>query len=65
MEPEENLPRRVGDPLDTLARQDLDPMSIGELEARIVVLQDEIVRIRKHIERVVNHRASADALFKR
>ncbi|MFA5970234.1 MAG: DUF1192 domain-containing protein [Sphingomonas sp.] len=65
MEPEENLPRRAGDPLDTLARQDLDPMSVGELEARITVLQDEIARIRKHIERVVNHRASADALFKR
>ncbi len=65
MESEENLPRRAGDPVDALARQDLDPMSIGELEARIAALEAEITRVRHHIQRVVNHRASADALFKR
>jgi uncharacterized small protein (DUF1192 family) len=65
MEPEENLPRRVGDPVDTLARQDLDPLSVEELDARIASLEAEIARTRLHIQRVVNHRASADALFRR
>lgn len=65
MESEENLPRRAGDPLDALARQDLDPMSVGELEARITALEAEIARVRQHVQRAVNHRASADALFKR
>ncbi|MGL4312944.1 MAG: DUF1192 domain-containing protein [Sphingomonas sp.] len=65
MESEENLPRRAGDPLDALARQDLDPLSVAELEARIAALDAEIARVRTHMQRAVNHRASADALFKR
>jgi uncharacterized small protein (DUF1192 family) len=65
MEPEENLPRRAGDPVDTLARQELDPLSVEELDARITALEAEIVRTQLHRQRVVNHRASADALFRR
>ncbi|OYY90473.1 MAG: hypothetical protein B7Y45_07605 [Sphingomonas sp. 28-66-16] len=65
MEPDENLPRRAGDPLDALARLVLDPYSVEELEARIVALEAEIVRTRAHLSRAVNHRASADALFRR
>ncbi|MGJ3648605.1 DUF1192 domain-containing protein [Sphingomonas sp. GlSt437] len=65
MEPEENLPRRAGDPLDALARQDLDPLSVAELDARIAALEAEIARVRAHMQRAVNHRASADALFRR
>jgi len=64
MEPDENLPRRVGDPLDALARYDLDPLSVEELEARLVALKAEIGRIEGHLSRAVNHRASADALFR-
>jgi len=65
MDAEENLPRRANDPVDLLARQDLDPFSVAELDARIATLEAEIARIRSHIQRAVNHRASADALFKR
>ena len=33
--------------------------------ARIEKLEGEIARVRHHMQRAVNHRASADALFKR
>lgn len=65
MDLEESLPRRQGDPLDLLRRQDLDPLSVAELEARIAALEREIARSREKIERAVNHRATADAIFRR
>ncbi|WP_188055911.1 MULTISPECIES: DUF1192 domain-containing protein [unclassified Sphingosinithalassobacter] len=65
MDADENLPRRHDDPAAQLARQDLDPFSVEELEARIAALEAEISRCREKIKRAVNHRASADALFKR
>lgn len=65
MDLDELLPKSPGDPLVLLARQDLDPMSVEELKARIAVLEQEIARAKSKIERAVNHRASADALFKR
>lgn len=61
----DDLPSRGQDALTELLRQDLDPLSVAELEARIVALEGEIVRTRTRIERSVNHRASADALFRR
>jgi uncharacterized small protein (DUF1192 family) len=64
MDSEENLPR-PGDPTALLIKQDLDPMSVAELEERIATLEGEIARVRQHMQRAVNHRASADALFKR
>ncbi len=65
MDPEELLPRKSGDPLTELGRQDLDPLSVAELDARVAALEAEIARVRAHRDRSVNHRASADALFKR
>ncbi|MDB5696885.1 MAG: hypothetical protein JWN21_2428 [Sphingomonas bacterium] len=62
MEPDEP---RASDPLTLLVRQDLDPLSIAELEARVATLESEIARVRLKIERVINHKASADALFRR
>ena len=61
----DDIPRRPDDPLAQIARQDLDPFSVDELHARIDVLEAEILRVRKKIEGAVNHRATADALFKR
>lgn len=61
----DDLPRRHDDPAAQLARQDLDPFSVEELNERIALLEAEIVRCRQKIDRAVNHRASADALFKR
>lgn len=65
MDAEENLPRRKDDLVDQLGRQDLDPLSVDELEARIQLLEAEIARSRAKIQHAVNHRASADALFRR
>ena len=56
---------RPGDPLAALVAQDLDRLSVAELEARVAALEGEIARCRRKIEGAVNHRASADALFKR
>ena len=64
MDSEENLPR-PGDALALLLKQDLDPLSVSELEERIALLEGEIERVRKHSQRAVNHRAIADELFKR
>jgi uncharacterized small protein (DUF1192 family) len=65
MDLDDLLPKAPGDPLVMLTRQDLDPLSVEELHARIQVLEGEIARARQKIERAVNHRASADQLFKR
>lgn len=65
MDADENLPRRKDDPAAQLAKQDLDPLSVEELHERIALLEAEIARSRSKIEHAVNHRASADALFKR
>lgn len=64
MDSEENLPR-PGDAIALLVKQDLDPLSVAELEERIALLEGEIARVKKHMQRAVNHRASADSLFKR
>jgi len=56
-------PRR--DLVGELARQDLDPFSVDELNARIAALEAEIARSRARIEHAASHRASADALFRR
>ena len=57
--------RRPDDPLTALSRQDLDPLSVTELEARLVALEAEIERCKQKRDGAINHRASADALFKR
>jgi uncharacterized small protein (DUF1192 family) len=58
-------PQRTPDLLKQLGRQDLDTFSVAELDARIAALDAEIARTRAHMQRAVNHRASADSLFKR
>ena len=63
MDPDD-APSRPNDALAALLRQDLDPLSVAELEARIAAIEGEIARCRQKIERAVNHRASADALFR-
>jgi uncharacterized small protein (DUF1192 family) len=65
MDADENLPRRKDDLVAQLTKQDLDPYSVEELEERIALLEAEIERSRTKIQRAINHRASADAIFKR
>ncbi len=62
---QDDSPIRLPDSLTTLVQADLDPLSLAELETRIAVLEQEIARTRRHIDRATLHRASADALFKR
>ncbi|MFL0412965.1 DUF1192 domain-containing protein [uncultured Sphingomonas sp.] len=65
MDLDDILGSRPDDPLPALLREDLDRLSVTELEARIGALEGEIDRCRRKIDSAVNHRASADALFKR
>ena len=65
MDLEELFPDKPDDPLALLTRQDLDPLSVEELEARIAILEAEIARVRAKLENSVNFRASADELFKK
>ena len=53
------------DPLVQLTRQDLDPLSVEELEARRAILEAEIARIQEKLQSAVKVRASADALFRK
>lgn len=65
MDMDSDLPRKADDPLTLLLRQDLGPLSVADLHARILALEGEIARTRSKIESAVNHKASAEALFKR
>ncbi len=58
-------PARRDDALIMLAKQDLDPLSLAELEARIAALEREAARTRDHMQRAGRHRVDAEALFKR
>jgi uncharacterized small protein (DUF1192 family) len=51
--------------LKALAREDLDPLSVADLDERIACLIAEIERTRAKRDRAVNHKASAEALFKK
>ncbi len=65
MDIDDNLPLRRDDPLASLVRQDLDPLSVAELEERIAALKAEIVRCEGKIAFATRHRSAADELFKR
>ena len=65
MDIDELFARKPADPLTLLARQDLDPMSVTELRERLEILAAETRRVAQKIEGAVNHKASADDLFKR
>ena len=65
MDLEELFPDKPDDPLKLLIKQDLDPLSVEELHARIALLEAEIARVKAKLENAVNFRATADELFKR
>jgi uncharacterized small protein (DUF1192 family) len=65
MDMDELFARKPADPLVLMARQDLDPFSVEELQERLEILAVETARVKQKLEGAVNHRASADALFKR
>lgn len=45
--------------------EDLTTLSVGELEARIATLKEEILRVEAEIAAKKKHEAAAAALFKR
>ncbi|MCJ8157194.1 DUF1192 domain-containing protein [Sphingomonas sp. LaA6.9] len=65
MDLDELFAKRPGEPLTMLVKEDLDPLSVEELKLRIEALRGEIARVEARIARATNHRASAEALFKR
>jgi uncharacterized small protein (DUF1192 family) len=65
MDVEDLFPSKPGDPLVELAKQDLDPMSIEELQARVESLKGEIARVEAHMAQAQAHRSAAEDLFKK
>jgi uncharacterized small protein (DUF1192 family) len=65
MDLDDLFPGKPDDPLTQLAKQDLDPLSVDELHARVAALEAEIVRVRAKIDASVSFRASAEAIFKK
>lgn len=57
--------KRPEDPLVAVLKQDIDRLSIEELEERVFALKAEIARCEGKIEFARDHRSSADALFKK
>ena len=65
MHDDPDLPRRKSDLLADLAREDLDKLSIAELDDRIDTLTAELQRTREKRQGAANFRAAADSLFKK
>ena len=59
------FPSKPDDPLVALGKQDLDPLSIEELQARIESLKAEIARVETHMQRAQTHRSAAEEMFKK
>ena len=64
MDLDENIARGPGDVITELGRQDLDPLSVEELQMRVAALEVEIARVRMRMTQAVHHRATANDLFK-
>ena len=64
MDPDD-LPRPRGDAASKLAGEALDSYAVDELNARIQLLEAEVVRIVAHRDKAKAHRVAADALFGR
>ncbi|MBV8972381.1 MAG: DUF1192 domain-containing protein [Sphingomonadaceae bacterium] len=63
---DDDLPRpRPDDTLAALVRQDLDRLSLTELDERIATLEAEVARTRAKRAGAATFRSAADALFKR
>lgn len=65
MDLDELFPDKPDDPLTLLTKQDLDPLSVEELRARVEILQAEIARVTAKLETSVSFQASAHDLFKK
>ena len=62
---DDDHPRMRGDAATRLAGESLDSHSRDELDARIALLEAEIVRVKTHRDQARSHMAAAEALFNR
>ena len=63
---DEELPRpKPDDVVAALLKQDLDRLSLAELDDRIIALDAEIARTRAKRDGASKFRSAADSLFKR
>lgn len=65
MDEDDFFSRAPTDPLTLLCKQDLGPLSVAELDERIMLLREEIARVELHVAESKAHRSAADELFKR
>ena len=65
MDPDELIPKRADDPLRLLMTQDLDPLSLAELDARVAALEAEIARVKAKRDSASAFRSAADSLFRK
>lgn len=65
MDLDDMMPRKTNDPLSALAREDLDPLSVEELDARVVALEMEIARVKAKRDSASAFKTAADALFRK
>jgi len=56
---------KPGQPIVELGREDLDPLSIEELDQRVARLKAEIARVEAHKATASAHRSAANELFKK
>ena len=63
---DDELPRaKADDVVAALVKQDLDRLSVGELDERIAALEAELARTRTKRAGAASFRNAADSLFKR
>ena len=62
---DDDLPKKKSDTLADLAREDLDRLSIADLDARIAALTAELARSTAKRDGAAQFRAAADSLFKK
>ena len=60
---DDDRPRPKGDAASLLAKEDLAPYSLAELDERVALLEAEIARVQRHRDKSAAHRSAADALF--
>ncbi|MEP7315670.1 MAG: DUF1192 domain-containing protein [Sphingomicrobium sp.] len=56
---------KPGQPIVEIGKEDLDPLSLSELDQRVERLKAEIARVEAHKAKASAHRNAADELFRR
>lgn len=62
---ESDVPKRKSDALADLLREDLDKLSVADLDDRIDALTIELARTRTRRDSAADFRAAADGLFRK